>query len=407
MSYQKTWKVTPLAHSSGQARHLLVSRLTHQVSVALGLYESHLVSGNRSHNTRRNLLTGCSYLYSWAGEVGIDIDHRSLSGTGLECREIRLFAHWLKYEYTGKQGEPLTSGTIGTILSACARVSRYMYEQYFEVDTAVTDRNGALLTLIAHDEANWASVMPSSGDSSEAPDLTDEELARIEAATHPAVRSDVSLQAATRDQLMWRLTSRLGLRIGEVLALRLCDCPATLEDPLRIVRIADRGRAYRDPRTPYAPRPKTRTRDLNLSEDPELPGMLKHYLASCRNPSRTTGTSTSHEQTSDHGFLIVNHVTGQPLSASGAQQIAERMAKLSRVDFHWHLCRHAYFNREFAKIADAPNYGALRDVLQYKGGWGNPKSLGIYTRRILRERALGAIAAYHERLDGMGRDKDE
>lgn len=398
---QKTWKVKHLAHDSGKARHLLVSKVTHRVSVALGVYESHLVSGNKPPNTRRNRLMDCSYLYSWADEVGIDVDQRLLSGAGFEVREIRRFAHWLKYEYIGKEDEALSSGTIGTILNSCARVSAYMYEQYLEVDDT-TDRAAALLTLLANDKANWSSVVPPSEDDSEAPDLTDEEMARIDAAIHPELRRSVSVAASIRDYLMWRLTSRLGMRIGEVLALRLCDCPARPGDPLRIVRIEDRGKAYRDSRTPYAPRPKTKTRDLNLAEDPELPGLLLQYLATRQSVVKTDISDGPRAEVPDHGFLIVNHVTGQPLSSSGAQRVAEQIAISSQVDFHWHVGRHAYFNRQFALIADAPNYGALRDVLQYKGGWGNPKSLNIYTRRVVRERALGTLATYQSRLDRMG-----
>lgn len=397
---QKTWKVVTHSDGKGRARFLLLRKATSWISIAVNLYESHLVSVGKSHNTCRNRLMDCSYLYSWAEEVGLDIDKFFLCGRGLEVREIRRFAHWLKHEYTGSQDEPLSAGTVGNILNSCSKFSQYMYEQYFEVESGV-DRAAALSLLLERHNADWSSVTPSADVSSEAPDLTDEEIERIEAALHPEGRTDVHPDVAVRNYLMWRLTSKLGLRIGEVLALRLRDCPSGPTVPLRIVRIAERGRDYRDPRTPYAPRPKTLTRDLNLHEDPVLPPLLTRYLSMRQNLAQGSG-----DRMPGHDFLIVSHSTGQPLSTSAAQRIAAQVAEMSGMDYHWHLSRHAYFNREFEKIADANNYAALRDALQIKGGWSNPKSLDIYTRRVVRERAQGSLKGYQSRLDSMGRGPD-
>lgn len=398
---QKTWKVIPLVDSQAKARFLLISKATFQISVAAGLYESHLVSGGRSHNTCRNRLMGCTYLYSWADQIALNVDALFLSGRGFEVRQIRRFFHWLSHTYIGNKNESLTSGTIGAILHSCLKISEYMYEQYFEVGTNI-NRAAALGSVLKQNKDDWNSVMPSPEQSSEAPDLTDEEIERIDALLHPDARNDIHPEVAVRDYLMWRLTSKLGMRIGEVLALRICDCPSTPREPLRIVRIGDRGRDYRDPRAPYAPRPKTLTRELDLYEDPVLPQLLARYISLRQHPAQGKTAVPLHSLAPDHEFLIINHLTRRPLSTSGAQQIAERIAELSEVNFHWHISRHAYFNREFDKIADLENYAALRDVLQYKGGWKNPKSLNTYIRRILRQRALGALGTYQSRLGKMG-----
>lgn len=56
----------------------------------------------------------------------------------------------------------------------------------------------------------------------------------------------------------------LGLRIGEVLALRLEDCPARIRPTFKIIRIEERE-GSRDPRSKRPARPKTLGRELSPS----------------------------------------------------------------------------------------------------------------------------------------------
>jgi hypothetical protein len=73
-----------------------------------------------------------------------------------------------------------------------------------------------------------------------------------------------------------------------------------------------------------------------------------------------------------------------------ADKIAQSIKKATGVDFHWHLARHAFFNRAYSAVVDVEN-PTVKDArvadLVVWGGWEDPESLGIYSRRARRERA--------------------
>jgi len=396
---RKTWRVAALIDRAGQACYLLVKNQSPRVSVAVGIYEAHLRSARKPPNTRRNIITECAYLYTWAEARQIDLDARLLTGTGLNVPEIRGFLHWLLNVHQTKSGTALSAATVGNIAQSCFKLTMFAFEQFGAVQNRAEDRAATHALIRASQRAAWSGALPPQQEALMAPDLTDKEMDTIEAFLNPEMRVDVPAEIAVRDYLMWRLTSKLGLRIGEVLALRLQDCPDGPRTPLKIVRVESRGRSYVDPRTPYAPRPKTRSRDLNPWEDLLLPGLLATYQMAHRRRPVSSMRPSAEAWRVDHEFLILSHSSGAPLSVSGAQRIARQIAEHTGVAFHWHLGRHAYFNRAYASIAGQPNYPALRDVLQYKGGWRNPNSLFLYTRRIVHDQAMGYLDAHQTALN--------
>lgn len=397
----KTWKAIAIVHPDGSPRHLLVSRVPHRISIALGVLEASLRVTRKPPNTRRNILADCAYLYSWADTAQLDLDRRFLSGEGLSQKEVSRFMQWVSELYKGKSGNVLSVATIRNIARSCLRLILFMLGQCAEFTGRPEERAAKALLVKETEKSFWKCCLPAKSEPLMAPDLTDEEISRIEAYLSPDSRSDVTLGEAIRDYLLWRLTVKLGLRIGEVLALRLCDCPSAPKSPLKVVRVEHRGKDYRDPRAPYAPRPKTRSRDLNVWEDPLLPGLLADYQMTHRHRPGTKGQLTAEDWNISHEFLILSHTTGQPLSTSRAQRIAERISKETGVEFHWHLSRHAYFNRAYALIHGRPNFEALLNVLQYKGGWRNPKSLDIYTQRVIHDQAMGYLDDHQRGLDAF------
>lgn len=396
---RKAWRVAAFTDRAGQACYLLVKNRSPRISVAVGIYEAHLRSARKPPNTRRNIVTDCAYLYTWAEARQIDLDARVLAGTGLSVPEIRGFLYWLLNVHQTRSGAALSAATVGNIAHSCFKLTMFAFEQFGAVQNRTEDRAATHALIRATERAAWSGALPPQQEALMAPDLTDEEVATIEAFLNPQTRLDVPAEIAVRDYLIWRLTSKLGLRIGEVLALRLQDCPDSRQAPLKIVRVESRGRSYTDPRTPYAPRPKTRSRDLNPWEDPLLPGLLATYQMAHRRRPVSSVRPLAEAWYVDHGFLILSHSSGAPLSVSGAQYIARQIAERTGVAFHWHVARHAYFNRAYASIAGLPNYPALRDVLQYKGGWRNPNSLRLYTRRIIHDQAMGHLEAHQAALN--------
>ncbi|WP_161884188.1 hypothetical protein [Deinococcus alpinitundrae] len=112
---RKTWRVAALIDRAGQACYLLVKNQSPRVSVAVGIYEAHLRSARKPPNTRRNIVTECAYLYTWAEARQIDLDARLLTGAGLSVPEIRGFLHWLLNVHQTKSGAALSAATVGNM----------------------------------------------------------------------------------------------------------------------------------------------------------------------------------------------------------------------------------------------------------------------------------------------------
>lgn len=397
----RRWKPTVIIAGDGEPRHLLISDSPPRVSVAVGLLEVQIRVSRKPPNTRRNVVSHCAYLYTWADLYRLDLDQRLMSGRPLSELEKESFMHWIASDQAARRQKALSSPTIQNIVHSCVRLSLFCLKRYMTLTGPPEERAAKSLLVVESERQAWNDLQPAVDDLPTAPDLTDEERNRIDAYLNPDTRSDVPIEIVIRDALIWRFSSRLGMRIGEILALRLCDCPDLPGAPLKIVRVQHRGKAYRDPRAQYAPRPKTKTRDLSLQEDPLLPGLLALYRMAHRHRSVGAGGSDASVWDLGHDFLIINHRTGQPLSTSRAQQISKQISAHSGVAFHWHLGRHSYFNREYAAIYGKSNFLALRDTLQYKGGWRDPRSLAIYTRRIVRDQAQGYISDHQSGLDGL------
>ena len=184
----------------------------------------------------------------------------------------------------------------------------------------------------------------------------------------------------------------MGLRISEILALRLQDCPQLNRNYVSIVRIEERGPDYKDPRGSYAPRPKTLSRDLGfVINKTSLPRIIQTYITKYRYLQLKSG---SKKFMLDHDFLIVAHKTGKPLAKVSANSIAQDIKKNTGVsNFHWHLCRHAFFNRAYAGVVD--NESHINDLVYY-GGWSDASSLDIYIQRELRDRSISTLAVWQK-----------
>lgn len=368
----------------------------------MGLYEAHLQSIGRSPNSIRNALSNTSYLHVWGQQNGVDVESSFLSGECLMARDIRAFTHWLRYTYLNRHGDKLSIDTVRSIIAAARAMTTYFVQQYYTPQSGRNERASRIALVIKSQQDVWTSVLPRTHRLPVAPDLSDEEIATIDGWLDPArrIESGVRPEVAARDQLIWRLV-RVGLRIGEVLALRVGDCPQLRGELLDIVRIEERGQAYTDPRLPYAPRPKTLSRELGVHlYDAELPYLLARYISHHRCARRQIGQNLFIDWELGHDFLIISQNSGQPLSIWTAQDIADQISNGTGVKFHWHVARHAFFNRRYAEIADLPNYPALRTDLLYWGGWRNPQSLDIYTRRAVAARAAGMSQIYRDQFGG-------
>jgi len=390
------YRVISFLDRDAASRYVLTHRESGRVPIASSIYETHLAQKSDSQKTRSGSLYGIATLYSWADERGIDLDARLLSGEGLAPSQISAFSAWLRTRLgEGEKAKltPESRTTHNQTLHFCRQTCVYFITQYATSASAVAERVLQIELLANSQSREWARVRIKTRKKRVAPDLTDEELVRIEEFLLPENRSrQVAQGIAWRDYLLWRLTIEFGLRIGEVLSLRLQDCPALGRNYISVVRIEERDDGVIDPRRTHAPRPKTLSRDLRfLWKETRLPQLIAQYTTRFRRASVKEHGRQVYRWVLPHPFLIVA-TNGNPLSISTANDVASAIKNATGINFHWHLARHAFFNRMYLR---AKTNQELQDLV-YWGGWESDRSLEIYSRRARSDRAKGVMRSENE-----------
>lgn len=360
---------------------------------AASLYECHLIHKHDSHKTRRKTLHHLVHLYAWAKDVDVDLDRKLLSGEGLTQPQARSFAAWLRKRWMQDNGLlPYTKRkTLNSTLSGCSVICRWFISQYARPESETRHKRVIdLEILLSAQKRIWKELKVKIRKESIAEDLSDEEIMKIENFLRPENRSGlVGWDIATRDYLIWRIAIEFGLRIGEILALRVEDCPTRSTPYFRVMRIEERDLNYFDPRRD-PPRPKTLSRDLGiLLDNSRFPNLVNEYVSTNRYVPVIHKGKKKKRFNLSHRFLITAR-SGNPLSQKTASKVAQKIKEGTGVDFHWHLARHAFFNRAYAAAADIQDREEkkvrMADLIVW-GGWESPESLGIYSRRARRERA--------------------
>lgn len=313
-----------------------------------------------------------------------------LIGEGMSELNIRQFSHWLR-ERRGRNGKLLKAGSFNSILNKCAVFCIWCGK--WEINRPY-GRNSSLINQTADLQISkaWKAKRVRVRVKKLAPDLDESEIIAIEQylKQEVVIKRGENLDVVFRNYLIWRLAIEMGLRISEILALRLQDCPQYGKNYISIIRIDERGSDYIDPRGVYAPRPKTLSRDLGfIIEDSPLPRLIQKYISKHRYRKKQCGGK---QFLLEHDFLILAKNTGSPLAIFSAESIAKKIAKNSSVSgYHWHIARHAFFNRTYSAVA--LNQSHVNDLVYY-GGWSDPKSLKIYAQSAIRTRSIKALAIW-------------
>ncbi len=402
-------RITRFLHEN-KVRFIVQNRDSLQPCRAYSLYEAFLSRRSGSHNTVQASLSALRFLATWAKQYNIKLDELLLNGEMLEAREVNAFGAWLRQrgKVRSKKPEALSASEINKALHYASQIFVWFAEQYAIFDGRSSERAVQLAAYASVIKSRFSNQRKKLRKKRVADDLSEEEIAAIEQFLKPHNRQqefpDISPAEALRDYLFWRLVIEFGLREGEVLALRLEDCPRRDRNNINIVRIDERGDDYIDPRVEYAPRPKTLSRELGfLISNSPIPRLIKEYTTKYRRRHILKHGRKVFQPVLDvPAFLILSHQhhTGTPLSISSIQDVAKKIRQGSGISrFHWHLGRHAFFNRAYAAIMDLKNSDEeaykerLRDLV-YWGGWDNQSSLQLYVNRARKERAKNALSIY-------------
>ncbi len=359
---------------------------------AASLYEAHLVLKTDSSNTRDREMTSFGVMYTWAEDTRVDLDQLLLAGQALTSAQIRSFAAWLRSSKAQANGviTQRKRRSLNLQIATCAAICSWFVEQFASPGTNPTQRAADVARLVASQQRSWKEVRTKVRSDPTAPDLTEAEIATIEQFLKPATRAaTVGAAVATRDYLMWRMAIEFGMRKSEILAMRMIDCPTRAAPYFKVVRIEERGDEYRDPRKD-PPRPKTLSRDLGFIIDATVfPRLVSEYVTTHRFKLVERHGKKVKQFLLPHDFLIIAK-NGEPMSISAASDVARAVTAGTGIKFHWHLARHAFFNRAYAAVADIQDRNEynvkLADLIHW-GGWSSDKSLDIYTRRARADRA--------------------
>lgn len=404
-------RISRFVLENGKVRFVAQDIETHQPLIALSIYEAYLSKKHSSHNTVLTIIQKLSYLMTWAKQSNIKIDAILLSGEMLEPWQVNAFGSWLSHRIKLHSRNSATELNINPILNRTSRVFQWFAEQYVSLSCRASERAIHLQKYKDSIKQSFAEQQVSVRKQSFADDLTDEEISKIEQFLLPENRlknfPKLSRAQALRDYLIWRLVIEFGLREGEILALRLEDCPHQHQNYINIVRIEERGSDYLDPRGAFAPRPKTLSRELGFCYiDSPIKKLINEYTTKYRRRKILEhGRKTFKHIIDSPAFLILSHKhdTGSPLSISALLDIAAEIRRETGIEhFHWHIGRHAFFNRAYADILDHKEIDGekhKKDItdLIYWGGWESEESLLLYINRARRERAHKALCFYQTR----------
>ena len=190
-----------------------------------------------------------------------------------------------------------------------------------------------------------------------------------------------------RNQLIVQWLYGLGLRRGDLLAVRISDIQAASQQ----VSIERRPDSLVDPRT-RQPLVKTRGRDLPISS---LFHATERYILDVRGASPGAAK---------HPFLFVGARTGRPLSHSGLTKMFQDLSAALGLPISAHLLRHSW-NDSFSALMDQKNVpeATEKKVRSYLQGWSeSSNAAGVYTRRHVREEAGRQMLHMQKKLFGKG-----
>ncbi len=190
-------------------------------------------------------------------------------------------------------------------------------------------------------------------------------------------------KARVRNELIVQWLYRLGIRRGELLAVRVSDMKGVSSD----VTIERRPDSADDPRI-RQPLVKTKGRSLPMAS---LFQPTQKYILEIR--AKIPGATK-------YPFLFVDVRTGRPLSHSGLTKVFEELSTALGFNVSPHLLRHSW-NDTFSAAMDRKKVAEATEkkARSYLQGWKETSNTAaVYTRRHVRETAKKIMLDMQEEI---------
>lgn len=375
---------------------VVVNRNTNTPSVLGCIYAAHLCRSGKKIATIKSDLQSAIALLTWSDEAEEHLPLQLAHSKPLELYQIRKLTAWLRSrsQISDHSASPAQASTYNATIGGIRRFIDFMF---LESGSHCNESTIAALDLSKRRWKRFSAIKV--GVDGYADDLEDEQIAAIEGclAANLSSGSSNDRRTAMRDYLMWRLAIEYGIRISEMLALRIEDLPSREANYLKIVRTEHRPN-YFDPRGSNAPSVKTAGRELGYYfSNTRFPLLFNQYLLDHRWAWSRKKSGLRFKRTHfKHDFVLTSIKDGAPLSLQAAQTRAADISYKTGIDFNWHACRHSFFNRAYAameKIENREERAERKKALVYWGGWTAETSLDIYTRTARRNKARTAAFA--------------
>ena len=371
---------------------VLVSDDTNRAHHLGSLYAAYCTQLSISPNTYKKRMEHCAAFLTWTDLASDPVRTRRVLSGDLRVEDMLSFKNWLIDNRSKKNAgvSNIQVETINAISLGAKAFASWLILHAKEYGTGELSHRLSLL------DESWSThaVLPTRT-IRQAKDYDADEVEEIERFfVQQAFRqNDQNAENGIRNYLIWRLAIEYGLRIGEILALRVQDLPSESKPYLEVVRTEHRIDGP-DPRGTNAPKPKTLGRELGqYFQNSRFPELFNIYRSSERWAWAKRKSGRRYQKTSfSHPYLLITN-SGAPLSMSSAQAIAQSVKVATDIDFRWHRARHTFFNRAYEKMLEIkdPHQRRLRlDGLIYMGGWSSEESLSIYAAAAQRKSARSA-----------------
>lgn len=379
--------IIPLVLTTGERLPCLVYTATWlPVKLATRWVVSHRRHWVQSATLRDNLYA-IRRLYNWAAhEAQIPLETELLQGETLSPRQLEDLGVHLRASSRARKVPVVSPNTVNKALYAIEDFLLWAWDHatYRQPDAQHTRRYMLRFQLT---EALHSLRYPNYPSRRYMP-LSDTEVRAIRMTLAPSLQPNgsqvfpgtFSATNALRNWLMVEMALELGLRIGELLKLRLDSLPRGTQRLLLVRRYPD---DLYDTRT-HEPAVKTAERGLPLSE--ALLNTLRAYVTGKPPLGRLAGKSP---------YLFVTD-EGNALSHGRANDILRVVSERSGVSpLSWHRFRHTWAEHMAAYLLNVPNG---LDQLTYLGGWTNPQSPQRYMQNAVAAQAQAHLSAWQRSL---------
>ncbi|WP_287849710.1 site-specific integrase [Acidiphilium sp.] len=415
---------------TGERLPMLIERATGLPKFDATVYILSMVRGrNLATNTITHHLAAIESLLLFCEIEGIDLDERIKTGRLLTLEEIAALSRAVRRpidQLVALCSKPIETRDKSLVQAKIISLEKFRQGNPSQFEAAVHQATGAnrlrvirsflgFISLrhqakltnpseayLCYDEARRimldviAGHIPPSKNKSQREGMSDEHRAKLESMISPESQENPWFgdHVRRRNRLIVRFLLDLGIRRGELLALRVEDIKLqTLR--LEILRRPD------DPRDPRVKQPTAKTQARILPISTSLAELAQDYILNFRATLRGAKR---------HGFLFVDSDHGRPLSESAINKLFRELREAAGDafgDLSAHVLRHSW-NDHFSQIMEKRKVPASDEEKQrsYLMGWRDGSGrAATYTKRYTRKRAEEAsLAMQSEIMQGTKSD---